>query len=232
MQDRSEDGLRWLDESGAGWLDANNFAFHVAWHRCLFLLELKRYDEILARYDVEVRPESSDDYLDITNAVSLLWRLEQVGVAVGRRWNELAERSAARSDDHMSVFGDAHFAAALAAAGGDGAFVQWQGSSKAFATGSGETQARVMADVGLALGAATLAHRQGDYGRAVDLLLPIRARLWRIGGSHAQRDVFAKLLIDAAVRAGRVDTARALLGERLATRPNNAWAWMMAASLD
>lgn len=228
MQDRSEDGLAWLDEASAGWRDANNFAYHVAWHRCLFLLDLGRYDEVLARYDREVRAESTDEYLDITNAVSLLWRLEQAGVDVGRRWDELAARSGARIDDHMLVFGDAHYAAALGAAGSADDVARWRRSSEAFAMG-GETQSGVMAEIGLALGEAALAHRRGDYARAVDLVLPLRSAIRNVGGSHAQRDFFAQLLIDAAVKAKRRDAARALLGERLASRPNNRWGQAMAA---
>lgn len=230
MQDRSEDGLAWLDEASGGWPKANNFAFHVNWHRCLFLMELKRFDEILARYDREVRAESTDEYLDITNAVSLLWRLEQQGVDVGARWNELAARSTARIDDHMLAFGDAHYAVALAAAGKDEDFAWWRRSSAAFAQ-TGETQAGVMAEVGLALGEAARAHRRGDYGSAVDLLFPVRASIRRIGGSHAQRDFFMKLLIDAAMKAGRIEVARTLLQERLVARPRNAWAQAMAAQL-
>ncbi|HEY1506421.1 MAG TPA: tetratricopeptide repeat protein, partial [Stellaceae bacterium] len=202
MQDRSENGLAWLEEAQRGWPNANNFAFHVNWHRCLFLLELRRFDECLARYDGEVRKEATDEYLDITNAVSLLWRLEQQGVDVGARWVELAARSAARIDDHMLVFGDAHYAAALAAAGTEEDFAWWRRSSAAYAQAN-ETQSGVMAEVGLALGDAARAHRRGEYGRAVDRLLPARGSIRRIGGSHAQRDFFTKLLIDSAVKAGR-----------------------------
>jgi len=231
MQDRIEEGLRWLDASEAGWRGANNFACHVAWHRCLFLLELKRYDQALAHYDRAVRAESTNEYLDITNAVSLLWRLEQAGVAVGRRWDELALRSAARSDDHLLVFGDAHYAAALAAAGTPEEFAHWRQSSEAYAKAKDESQAGVMAEIGLALGEAALAHRRGDYARATDLLWPVRASFRRTGGSHAQRDFFTKLLIDSAVKAGRIEMARALLVERLAVRPSNRWALEMATRL-
>jgi predicted Zn-dependent protease len=82
--------------------------------------------------------------------------------------------------------------------------------------------------VGLALGDGGLANRRGDYGRATDLLLPLRDDFRCIGGSHAQRDLFTKLLIDSAMRSGRADAARELLRERLTARPNNGWAKMMA----
>jgi tetratricopeptide (TPR) repeat protein len=227
MEDRLADGIDWLDEASSGWKDANNFAFHVAWHRCLFLLELERYDEVLALYDREVRPESTDDLLDISNAVALLWRLEQLGVNVGERWTELADRSIKRADDHMQIFGDAHYAMALAAVGSEGDFARWRRSSEAYATGD-ETESAIMREVGLALADAAQAHRRGDYARATELLLPLREGFRRVGGSHAQRDLFAKLVIDSAVRAGRADVARELLRERIAARPNNHWARMMA----
>src|SRR5262249_13804522 len=91
-----------------------------------------------------------------------------------------------------------------------------------------ETEASIMHEVGLALGDAAQAHRRGDYARATALLLPLREGFRRIGGSHAQRDLFAKLLIDSAVKAGQGDGARELLHERLTARPDNGWARMMA----
>jgi tetratricopeptide (TPR) repeat protein len=227
MEDRIEDGIRWIEETSGGWKDANNFAFHVAWHRCLFLLELRRCDEVLALYDREVRRESTDDLLDISNGVSLLWRLEQLGVDVGRRWEELAARSINRADDHMQIFGDAHYAMALAAACGEEGFARWHRSSEAYAAKE-ETESAIMRAVGLAIGDAALAHRAGNYARAAELLLPLREGFRRIGGSHAQRDLFAKLLIDSAIKAGRADVARELLCERLTARPKNGWARMMA----
>ncbi|HUZ74121.1 MAG TPA: tetratricopeptide repeat protein [Stellaceae bacterium] len=223
MQDRAQDGLRWIDGLAPQWRDANNFAFHVWWHRCLFLLAEGRFDEALARYDGEVRADSTDEHLDIVNAVSLLWRFEQAGVPVGARWDELAARAAARLDDHMLVFSDTHFAMALAAAGTPEDFTRWCQSSTRFATAAKESQAAVMSAAGLVLAEAAQAHRSGAFACAVDLLLPVRAAIHRIGGSHAQRDLFEQLLIDAAVKAERWDTARELLQERLAARPGNVW---------
>jgi hypothetical protein len=53
-----------------------------------------------------VRPESTDDLLDISTAVALLWRLEQAGIDVGHRWEELPDQTQGHLDDHLLVFGD------------------------------------------------------------------------------------------------------------------------------
>ena len=81
-----------------------------------------------------------------------------------------------------------------------------------------------MAEVGLPLARAVVAHRRGDYGEVVDQLMPARANS-RIGASHAQRDIFEQLLIDAAWRAKQLAVARDLLAERTALRPGNIWGW-------
>lgn len=90
-----------------------------------------------------------------------------------------------------------------------------------------------MADVGLPLARAVLAHRRGAYAAVVDTLMPVRTHFRRIGGSHAQRDLFDQLLIDAAWRGRRLDTASELLAERTTRRPRNIWGWKhYAAVLD
>src|SRR3546814_3766626 len=96
MQGRHREGVAWLAGLSENWRDCNNFAYHAWWHRCLFHLELGEADAALALYNGEVRADKSEDYLDMSNAISLLWRLEQEGVAVGSRWDEL------RSAEHTS----------------------------------------------------------------------------------------------------------------------------------
>jgi hypothetical protein len=44
-------------------------------------------------------------------------------------------------------------------------------------------------------------------------MLPARRNLWQMGGSHAQRDLFFQLLVDAAARENRRDLVQLLLGE-------------------
>jgi hypothetical protein len=224
MQSRPKEGIAWVASLDGNWGACHNFRYHILWHRCLFHLDLEQHDRVLDLYDREVRPESTDEYLDITNAAAMLWRLELNGVAVGERWRELADRSRTHVDDHMLVFADAHYAMALAAARDPAAETLLQ-SSRRFAESGTGTEAEIMRESGGALCEGLLAYRGGDYGRTVDLLLPVRRAWRRVGGSHAQRDVFHRTLVDAAIRADRLPLARALLSERLRRKPKSAWNW-------
>ena len=233
MQDRRRDGIDWVTGLEPHWTDCNNFRFHIWWHRCLMHLELEEYGSVLDLYDREVRAESTEEYLDITNATSMLWRLEERGVDVGARWGELAERSEARIDDHLLIFADAHFYLALAAAGRSEAAERMLDSMSALPGGEEVTAAKVARDVGLPLCRAIGSWYADDYGAVVDMLEPMRGALSDLGGSHAQRDLFHQILISSAVRAGRFDTARGLLADRTVSKPANAWTWKrLAQALD
>jgi tetratricopeptide (TPR) repeat protein len=229
MQDRRHDGIAWLRGLESHWNASNNFRFRLWWHLALFHLELAQYDEVLHLYDTEFRCEHSEEYLDICNATSMLWRLGERGVDVGDRWTELAQISATRIHGHGLVFPDMHFMMALEAAGDS---VNGNGlvrSLQAAGGKAGVTQAQVIDNVGLALAKAIAAWYRGDYHGVVEHLLPVRYSLPDIGGSHAQRDLFHQILIAASLRAPRPALARALLGERTRLKPENAWTWQRYA---
>ena len=74
-------------------------------------------------------------------------------------------------------------------------------------------------DIGLPVVQALAAFHDGAYVEAVDHLLPARFDLWKMGGSHAQRDVIDWTLAEAAARAGLRDVALSIAHERLGSRP-------------
>jgi tetratricopeptide (TPR) repeat protein len=225
MQDRRREGIDWVVGLEPHWAIANNFAFHLWWHRCLMHLELEEYDKVLELYDDRLRREQTEEYLDISNATSLLWRLEERGIGVGARWDELADVCLRRLDDHLLIFADTHYFLALAAKGKSQAAAQCLSSMQAMPEGSEVTQAAVARDVGIPLCEGIAAWFSGDYGAAVDRIAPVRRALHRLGGSHAQLDVFHQILISSALRSGRFETARDLLAERRDAKPRNPWTW-------
>ena len=113
-------------------------------------------------------------------------------------------RSEAHIDDHLLTFGDVHYLLALAAAGRADEAQRFAESLSRYAARHDESEAAVASDPGLALALAILAQQRGDHAAASRELAAVRDNVWRIGGSHAQRDLFEKMLIDFALRAGEV----------------------------
>jgi hypothetical protein len=75
---------------------------------------------------------------------------------------------------------------------------------------------------GLALLEGFSAFAAGRPGRAIDLMIDIRARASAVGGSHPQRDVIDLTLIAAAARAVQHSLGQALIAERVAREPSAA----------
>jgi len=66
-----------------------------------------------------------------------------------------------------------------------------------------------------------VAHAEGRYADAIDELGSALPRMMEIGGSHAQRDLFAQIHLDALVRAGRWSPAQQLLQPQLRAQPQS-----------
>ena len=230
MQGRQAEGIAWLSGLEPHWTQVQNFRFHLWWHRSLFHIELGDCDAVLDLYDRGVREEETGDYLDLTNAIALLWRLESEGVDVGNRWQEVANHCAEHATDLLLAFVDAHYAVALARTGDSAALATLQAGVERAAQADG-TQAAVYRDVAIPVCDAAAAYGNGDYGRAADLLGDVRYELRRLGGSHAQRDLFVQMLVEANIRAGRTARAKALIAERAERRPNSLWTRRRFAAL-
>jgi len=213
---RVADGLSWIERARPTWSGCNNFAFHMAWHLALFHLERGDHDGVLALYDREVRPGPSEDFRDMANAVSLLWRLRQDGVPVGARWEELRRVAHARRRDATLTFAALHTLLALLAAGDRAGAADCLDALEERAAGDGE-QAEVLRAVGLDLARALVS----DEPLAPVRLATLARRLPLIGGSHAQRDVFLRTLADRAARApGRRGLDLVLAARRRTKRPD------------
>ena len=198
MTGRTAEGIAWLESTRPAWSRCNNFSFHMAWHLALFHLERADHEAVLRLYDEEVRPAATDDFRDVANAVSLLWRLEQEGVAVGERWDELAVLARRRRHDLTLTFASLHHLLTLVAIKDRRGAQDLAAAIAARAeTGEGD-QAGVMALIGRDLAALLV----GLHGARAPLERLARD-LPAIGGSHAQRDVFVRTL--AAIAAERGD---------------------------
>jgi hypothetical protein len=216
MTGRTSDGVAWIERMRPRWKDCNNFAFHLAWHLALFHLEQGRHALVLDLYDREVRATRTEDFRDVANAASLLWRLRQEGVDVGGRWEELADIARRRRHDTTLVFASLHHLLSLAATGDFGAAGVILLALQRAAASSGD-QARAAAEAGVPLARVLLAP-------ASAVAETLAERLSLLGGSHAQRDVFMRVLLERAARDGDAPMLSRLLNARRARKHDDRFA--------
>ncbi|MFD2264819.1 tetratricopeptide repeat protein [Lacibacterium aquatile] len=228
MQGRSREGLVWLDERVEDWSAENMLARHVWWHRALFCLDLEDVPEVLRLYDTRVRPKAAEMALELVDATALLWRLHLRGVELGTRWNAVADEWAPLLTGGYYAFNDIHAMMALVGAGRMEMAGELLARVRAAADGPG-TNAAVTRLSGLAAVEGIYAFGLADYAGAVAKLEPVRHSVQSCGGSHAQRDVVALTLIEAAIRGGLAAVARRLANERVSDKPSSPLNWGLLA---
>ncbi len=220
-QGRIREGQQFLASVSDSWVGLNSFMVtHNWWHQALFALELEQHGEVLALYDDQVWGVAKDYSQDEVNAVSLLARLELAGVDVGQRWQDLADHLLQHVDDQVLPFLDMQYLYGLARAGrpqADQLLRNIEAHAAQAAPGLQHAWQRVCVPASRGL----LAHARGDWQRAVDQLGQSLPRLTEIGGSHAQRDLFSQVYLDALVRSGHLAAAQNLLQQQLRGQPES-----------
>lgn len=224
-RDRPREGAAWLARPIEAWSDRTSMRGHLFWHAALFELERGRGWAALGLYDRAVLPRGRPTCVDLHNAASLLARLELAGLDVGGRWDGLAEQAASWTEDHVYPLTDLHAALVLARTGrpeADALLASLERLADRPREAAHDHAAAVAGPILVPLVRAVTAFYRGEPGRAVDLLLELGPVPSAAGGSNAQRDLLAQLLLEAALAAGRPELARALAAERVRARPHDA----------
>ena len=205
-----------------GWLQSYDrrspFNVHLTWHQALFELALGRYDEAVERYQEAIYPTvRRRDPGTLADSASLMWRMRLYGRAEPALDTGLIRDQAATAVTTVGpAFRDAHAALAFAATG-DTASIKRMKQRLARQVRGGSA---LHADMTLPLVDGIVNFAAGNYAAAVACLEPVAPQLARIGGSHAQREVFEDTLVEALVRDRQFPRATAALEERLARRPS------------
>jgi tetratricopeptide (TPR) repeat protein len=229
-QGRIHEGHAFLADVSRTWTGLNSFMVtHNWWHQALFALELDRADEVLALYDHRVWGVAKAYTQDQVNAVSLLARMELAGIDVGDRWQDLADHLAARTSDQVLPFLDMQYLLGLARAGRPEADRLLRNiEARAVAADPADASWR---DVCVPASRGLLAWARGDHALAVRELGQALPRMLEIGGSHAQRDLFSQVHLDALVRSGHLQGAQNLLQPLVRAHPESRRLRRQAADL-
>ena len=199
---------------------------HLAWHLALFELALGNSDRARAIYLDSIRPSvaQSAPMLSLADSASFLWRwwLYDATPALSQEWDEVAAHARRHFPRASLAFADLHAGLAETATGDTDAAERRIAGLYSLAEQGLLPPGK--AAPGLCAGAVALA--RGDNARAATVLEAALADLPRIGGSHAQREIFEDFLIVAYLRCGRATEAVSLLRARLNRRPSSrdeAW---------
>ena len=199
---RLAEGLAFLQGVSDTWTELNSFMVtHNWWHVALFLIDLGRDAEALEVYDRHVWGVEKAYSQDQVGAVSLLARFELAGIAVGERWQDVSGYLLDRLDDQVLPFLDLQYLYGLARAGCTEADTLLR-HIEAFALRAPPSTRSSWQRVCVPAARGMLAHARGDFAAAIDNLGLAMPRLVEIGGSHAQRDLFEQIYLDALVLTG------------------------------
>lgn len=209
----------------ASWLPqydrAGQLHCHLTWHCALFELARGRPQAARAMYDDAIRPGASQapPFFTLFDAASFLWRWQIYGESppIAGDWAELHEFGERHFPHAALHFADLHAALAAAASGAHDAAERRVAEARARDAAGKLPQGPVVAE----LCAGTAAFARGDYGAAADRIGAALTELPRVGGSHAQRELFEDTYILACLKSGQYDRAGARLRRRLQRRPSS-----------
>jgi tetratricopeptide (TPR) repeat protein len=225
---RLAEGAAFLQRASGQWAGLTSFMRgHNWWHLALFQIELGDDAAALRLYDSQVWGLDKSYSQDQVGAVSLLARLELAGVAVGDRWDELAGHLAGRTADQVQPFLDLQYLYGLARAGLPQADTLLANIERHAPQAPAVARA-AWQRVALPAAHGLLAHARGmldparaDWPAAADALGAALPGLTSIGGSHAQRDLFEQLQLDALQRAGFLSAVQNLLQAQANGQPQS-----------
>lgn len=203
-QGRAADGVLWLDHCAHTWERKGVFIRdHNWWHAALFRLGLDQIDEALAIFDARLWGEWPEFPQEQIGAVSALWRFEMRGADVGERWAPVVEQARARAGEHILPFHDLHYLYALSRAGAPGEGAALLASIRDHSEAQEGVARAIWFETCLPCAEALYAYANDDFAAAAQKLSAVEPVLARIGGSHAQRHVFAETRQSALKAAGK-----------------------------
>lgn len=191
------------------------FHCHLAWHMTMFDLHRGRYARALEVFERDilgaVNPRSA-----MTDGAALLWRVRLDGLPVPMpAWRSLADL-AERVSRPGFVFGEIHAALAYAACGDETALARLTDGLRAL----GATGHPIAGTVALPLVQGSAAFAAGDHAAALEHFEPVEGEMHRMGGSHAQWEIFEETMVVCYLALERYPDALRLVRRRLARRPS------------
>ena len=226
----TDGGAAFLEEWLAGYDARASFHCHLAWHQAMFELQRGRHTRALEVFHRDI-VGAVNPRLAMIDGSALLWRFRLAGQpAEPEAWRRLADL-AGRVSRPGFVFGEVHAALAYAACGDHAALAKLCDGLRAL----GEKGHPIAGSVALPVAQGIAAVAAGDHAAALAHLEPVEAEFHRIGGSHAQWEIFEETMVACYFALERYDDALRLVRRRLERRaspPDRHWLDRASAGLN
>jgi len=226
----TDGGAAFLEEWLAGYDARASFHCHLAWHQAMFELQRGRHARALEVFHRDI-VGAVNPRLAMIDGSALLWRFRLAGQpAEPEAWRRLADL-AGRVSRPGFVFGEVHAALAYAACGDHAALAKLCDGLRAL----GEKGHPIAGSVALPVAQGIAAVAAGDHAAALAHLEPVEADFHRIGGSHAQWEIFEETMVACYFALERYDDALRLVRRRLERRaspPDRHWLDRASAGLN
>jgi len=222
-QARVNEGIAALENYAPGWttfgqyIQAHNW-FHLA---TLYLMQLD-FNRALDAYRQHIWGFQSDETVEHTDAILLLWYVELAGGKVHEHWREIAPHIRAKAHEQVFPFLTTIYLYALERAGESVEVDRALAEMKEHARRQTGRAAHVWNDIGLKQAHGSVAFARGDFDRAAALLAGALDDIACGGGSDEQRAVFAQSHFVSLSRAGLSQKAQQALHDYLAGRSSAA----------
>ena len=193
---------------------------HLSWHQALFALQRGDAERAIDIYRRSVRPSASHalPMFTLIDAASFLMRAATAGHPLGTKESrEVAEFAGRHFPEPGVPFVNVHLAMAYAATGDSDALTRLRHGVAALLEDGAQPSGPVVAHVC----EAVFAYGCGEYQTSLKRMVQAMSELERLGGSHAQRDVFVDLSISAAILAGATNEAEVFARERWTRRASH-----------
>lgn len=207
----NEGGAAILEEWLTGYDRRASFHCHLAWHLAMFELHRGHHARALQIFQRDILG-AANARSAMSDGTALLWRLRLDG-ASDLPWRPLADL-AERVSRPTFIFGEIHAALAYAACGDSAALARlMDGLRGLHAKGH-----PIAGTVALPVVQGIAAFAAGDHAGALAHLEPVAGEIHRVGGSHAQWELFEETMVASYLALERYDDAIRLVRRRLQRR--------------
>jgi hypothetical protein len=168
----------------------------------VFELAVGKWDAAFARFEMHILPVATHTYDALTDAPALLWRLQLAAPrTVELAWEHVRHTAARRLAEPIDPYVELHCLLALAGAGDVEGLDRWLRPRRA----TDDPKAELLVQMGIGLRAMA----EGDDELATVILTPAAPKVSRLGGSHAQNQLFEQIAAHCWEKTQRITLAAA-----------------------